>query len=223
MSISTSMNPDQFTLTCISTGGPATTVTWTRDSTTVTEGNETVLNDPVTAQYTHTLTVTATSISNEVFTCKVSNNKPSVSAASGVVSANAQGAVMITPPFAEITVGMDYVLNCTAELLNGNYDYNWTVPYQAQAVTGQQHIFTSINISQAGQYTCCVGTINTTSTVNVESMFLSCYVYVEISLFDPLQFLFLLLKYTTILALPQLECPSVCYVATPWIICQCRQ
>ena len=36
----------QFTLTCNSTGGPATTVT---------EGNETVLNDPVTAQYTHTL------------------------------------------------------------------------------------------------------------------------------------------------------------------------
>ena len=46
----------QFTLTCISTGGPATTVTWTRDSTTVTEGTETVLDDPVTAQYTHTLT-----------------------------------------------------------------------------------------------------------------------------------------------------------------------
>ena len=32
----------QFTLTCISTGGPATTVTWTRDSVTVTEGTETV-------------------------------------------------------------------------------------------------------------------------------------------------------------------------------------
>ena len=48
----------QFTLTCISTGGPATTVTWTRDSTTATEGTETLLNDPVTAQYTHTLTVT---------------------------------------------------------------------------------------------------------------------------------------------------------------------
>ena len=44
----------QFTLTCISTGGPATTVTWTRDSTTVTEGTETVLDDPETAQYTHT-------------------------------------------------------------------------------------------------------------------------------------------------------------------------
>ena len=50
----------QFILTCISTGGPATTVTWTRDSTTtVTEGTETVLDDPVTAQYTHTLNVTS--------------------------------------------------------------------------------------------------------------------------------------------------------------------
>ena len=47
-----------FTLTCISTGGPATTVTWTRDSVTITEGTETVLDNPVTAQYTHTLTVT---------------------------------------------------------------------------------------------------------------------------------------------------------------------
>ena len=35
---------DQFTLACISTGGPATTVTWTRDSTTVTEGTETALD-----------------------------------------------------------------------------------------------------------------------------------------------------------------------------------
>ena len=49
----------QFTLICISTGGPATTVTWTRDSITVTEGTETVLNNAVTAQYTHTLNVTA--------------------------------------------------------------------------------------------------------------------------------------------------------------------
>ena len=38
----------QCTLTCISTGGPATTVTWTRYSTTVTEGTETVLDDSVT-------------------------------------------------------------------------------------------------------------------------------------------------------------------------------
>ena len=65
----------QFTLTCISTGGPATTVTWTRDSDTVTEGNETVLDDPVTAQYTHTLTVTGRL--GGLYTCTVANNKPS--------------------------------------------------------------------------------------------------------------------------------------------------
>ena len=63
----------QFTLTCISTGGPATTVTWTRDSATVTEGTETVLDDPVTAQYTHTLTGSTAG----VYTCTVANNKPS--------------------------------------------------------------------------------------------------------------------------------------------------
>ena len=51
-------NENSFNLTCISTGGPATTVTWTRDSTTVTQGTQTVLNDRVTAQFTHTLLVT---------------------------------------------------------------------------------------------------------------------------------------------------------------------
>ena len=67
----------QFTLTCISTGGPATTVTWTRDSTTtVTEGTETVLDDPETAQYTHTLTVTAAG----EYTCTIANSVSSDSA-----------------------------------------------------------------------------------------------------------------------------------------------
>ena len=67
MPVNSPLSP-QFTLTCISTGGPATTVTWTRDSITVTEGTETVLNNAVTAQYTHTLTVNG---------CTVTNNKPS--------------------------------------------------------------------------------------------------------------------------------------------------
>ena len=67
----------RFTLTCISTGGPATTVTWTRDSLhhAITEGTETVLNDPVTAQYTHTLTVTGRL--GGLYTCTVANDKPS--------------------------------------------------------------------------------------------------------------------------------------------------
>ena len=74
-------DPSQLTLTCISTGGPATTVTWTRDSTTVTQGTQTVLNDPVTAQYTHTLTVTTAG----EYTCTVANNKPSSDSASTVL------------------------------------------------------------------------------------------------------------------------------------------
>ena len=65
----------QFTLTCISTGGPATTVTWTRDSVTVTEGTETVLDNRTTSQYTHTLTVTGRLGGD--YTCTVANNRPS--------------------------------------------------------------------------------------------------------------------------------------------------
>ena len=71
-----SANTPQFTLTCISTGGPVTTVTWTRDSVTVTEGTKTVLDDPVTAQYTHTLTVTT----GGVYTCTVANGASTSSA-----------------------------------------------------------------------------------------------------------------------------------------------
>ena len=66
-------NP-QFTLICVSTGGPATNVTWTRDSEEVL-GGVTVLDNTVTAQYTHTLTVTGRLPGQ--YQCTVSNNKPS--------------------------------------------------------------------------------------------------------------------------------------------------
>ena len=65
----------QFTLTCISTGGPATTVTWTRDSATLMGDEMTVLDNATTAQYSHTLTVTG--ILGGLYQCTVSNNKPS--------------------------------------------------------------------------------------------------------------------------------------------------
>ena len=78
-----------FTLTCISTGGPATTVTWTRDSDTITEGTETVLDDPVTAQYTHTLTVIVRL--GGLYTCTVANDKPSQDSAQ--LAINVQGRV----------------------------------------------------------------------------------------------------------------------------------
>ena len=65
----------QFTLTCISTGGPATTVTWTRDSATAMGNQMTVFNNVTTAQYTHTLTVTGRL--GGLYQCTVSNVKPS--------------------------------------------------------------------------------------------------------------------------------------------------
>ena len=74
----------QLIITCISTGGPATTVTWTRDSTTVTQGNETVLNDTETPLYIHTLTVTGGLGGN--YMCTVSNNKSSSNSSSITVS-----------------------------------------------------------------------------------------------------------------------------------------
>ena len=77
----------QFTLTCISTGGPATTVTWTRNSVTVTEGTETVLDNRTTSQYTHTLNVTGRL--EGMFTCTVANNRPSKNMASAQL--NVQG------------------------------------------------------------------------------------------------------------------------------------
>ena len=67
----------QFTLTCISTGGPATTVTWTRDSEVVM--GSTVLDNAETATYTHTLTVTGRL--GGLYRCSVSNSKPSSAAA----------------------------------------------------------------------------------------------------------------------------------------------
>ena len=79
LTVDTDGTSPQFTLTCISTGGPATTATWTRDSTPVTEGNETMLLNPTTSQYLHTLKVTG-DIKGR-YTCTVANNKPSTSSA----------------------------------------------------------------------------------------------------------------------------------------------
>ena len=65
-----------FTLTCFSIGGLVTTVTWTRNNVPITGGIETVLNDPETANYTHTLTVTAKK--GGLYNCTVKNNKTSM-------------------------------------------------------------------------------------------------------------------------------------------------
>ena len=77
-----------FDLTCISTGGPATTVTWTRDSVTVTERAVTHY-DTSTHRYAHTLTVIGRL--EGLYTCTVSNDKPSSDSA----NINVQGMMFV--------------------------------------------------------------------------------------------------------------------------------
>ena len=81
LSVSSDLNGDspQFILTCISTNGPPTNVTWTRDSVVAIGDTEIILNDPITAEYTHYLTVTGRL--GGLYTCTVANNKPSYDSA----------------------------------------------------------------------------------------------------------------------------------------------
>ena len=77
-----------FTLTCTSTGGPATTVSWRSNNSTVTEDSahritSQILTDAENATYTNTLTVTGRLVGE--YQCTVSNNKPSSSSGMLVV------------------------------------------------------------------------------------------------------------------------------------------
>ena len=71
-----------FTLTCTSTGGPVTTVTWMRDGEILTENSNYSITSQIliyseNATYNHTLTVTGKLLGE--YECIVSNNKPSSS------------------------------------------------------------------------------------------------------------------------------------------------
>ena len=69
-----------FTLTCTSTGNPATTVSWRRDGEVLTENSNynitsQILLDLENQTYNHTLTVTGRLVGE--YQCTVSNNRPS--------------------------------------------------------------------------------------------------------------------------------------------------
>ena len=66
-------DPPVFTLTCVSTGGPATTVTWTRDGAAMTGITSQNVTNLMTATYHNTLTVTGREPGN--YTCSVTNNR----------------------------------------------------------------------------------------------------------------------------------------------------
>ena len=69
-------DPPVFTLTCTSTGGPPTTVSWRRDGVVLTDNSNytitsQILLDTEKATYTHTLTVTGRMVGE--YQCSVSN------------------------------------------------------------------------------------------------------------------------------------------------------
>jgi len=71
------VNPPVFTLTCTSTGGPATTVSWTRGNTMLNDACQTVTSQIVTntetGTYMNTLRVTMREVG--VYMCTVSNSR----------------------------------------------------------------------------------------------------------------------------------------------------
>ena len=68
-------DPPVFTLTCVSTGGPATSITWIRDGINVTFDSTHVFTrtvvDALTARYSNTLTVTG--VEGGSYQCTASN------------------------------------------------------------------------------------------------------------------------------------------------------
>ena len=64
-------DPPVFTLTCISTGGPATTVNWTRDGAAATGVTSQTVVDQEAITYHNTLTVTGREPGS--YTCSVAN------------------------------------------------------------------------------------------------------------------------------------------------------
>ena len=64
-------DPPVFTLTCVSTGGPATTVTWTRDGAAATGVTSQTVVDQEAITYNNTLTVTGREPGS--YTCSVAN------------------------------------------------------------------------------------------------------------------------------------------------------
>ena len=77
LTVNSDLNGDnpQFTLTCISTGGPVSCVVWRRAKKIVINPNATsTLLDPADGRYMHNLTVKERL--GGTYTCSVANNKP---------------------------------------------------------------------------------------------------------------------------------------------------
>ncbi|XP_064386134.1 mucin-2-like isoform X4 [Halichondria panicea] len=101
-----------LTLTCVSNGGPASEVVWTRDGVTVSTGytlTQTVTN---TATATYENVLTATTIADLVgnFTCTVNNSRGT----SNTGTIRIGGVRIIDPP--QLTVGQSATLTCESDV-----------------------------------------------------------------------------------------------------------
>ena len=184
-------------LTSISTGGPVTTVTWTRDSEILPDNGDnahkTILDNRQLGQYIHTLTVTATVVTG-VYGCSVPNSKPS----SAKALINTAGIhlhfsyhilvhnLYIVAGISQISISShtstivhilrgSVTLTCSAVFLSGNTseDYVWSGPGVVGRKTGVL-ILSDIWASQAGQYNCTAThsafSISTTVDITVKCM-----------------------------------------------------
>ena len=130
----TAVEPE-FILSCNSTDGPATSVIWTRNSDTVGEGT-TVLNDAVTAQYTHTLTVTGRL--GGVYVCTVSNSISTTASSGqnikGTYDTEGQGEMVILVLFPTVASSPTNVV-VTQETAT-SFRLSWTPPSPLGDTTG---------------------------------------------------------------------------------------
>ena len=126
-----------FTLTCISTGGPATTVTWINpDFEVVTTGNMTVLNNAQSAECVHTLNVTGRL--GGLYTCTVENSKPS----SDSIQLSIKGTELINMLYMTVNTVFCTAANPPMELTvttsegSSTISVFWSGPIGGDAVTG---------------------------------------------------------------------------------------
>jgi hypothetical protein len=101
--------PLQFTLTCVSTGGPAAYVSWMRGSEDI-EGGMTILEDY--RLYKHTLNGTEEGI----YTCTVSNDTPDTATATLNVTISRPTVTISVDPPDDLDVGSSVVFTCMATL-----------------------------------------------------------------------------------------------------------
>jgi len=162
-------------LTCTSTGGPATTVTWRKDGTVITLNatyqQTQVVTNATTGTYETVLT-TAQSVTDifGTYSCTVENDRGTSAAINATVSSLQ---VSITPG-ANPTAGQSYTFACTITLqggLTGTPTVQWRGP-SSDPITGEDFTVSTtppytltidpLRQSYDGQYT-CQATIGTTT------------------------------------------------------------